>query len=119
MRLALAVASFMFSGSAWAADLTSHVGRQVIMSPTAPLGVASDFPKSPLTESLLEGSARFLDEHRAQAACPSDLVVWVENGSKTYRLVRDARASGSGYGAYLCQAEALAEGDEPAFDRTR
>ena len=113
MRHTLAAALAMVAGPVWAADLTSPSDRQALISPTAPLGVASEFPKSPLTESFVEGSARFPDERQAKAACPSDVVVWIENGSKIYQLVRYARAQTSGLGSYMCQADALSEGDFP------
>jgi hypothetical protein len=113
---ALAVALVGSIGAVRPADLKT--GRAsagaILFAPSLPNGVVADFPRSPLTDFAVNGFARFDNPGAAQAYCPRDTVVWAEFGSGEYRLVSRSSPQNRGYGAYLCQADASAEGDRLA-----
>lgn len=104
-----------------AATLTgAHAGTPLVIAPTTPLGVASEFPKSPLADAFVFGDARFPSPRDAHVhRCPADAVVWVEAGSDSYRLVTARFRQPAVIGYYLCQADALSEGDRPEIGPIR
>ena len=96
-----------------AADLHEQAaGGSITFSPTSPVGVASEFPRSPLTDAFVNGSVRFETVTLARAHCPGGLIVWVKTLSNFY--IPAQFHQGSGFGAFMCQADALTEGDRPA-----
>ena len=91
-------------------------GTPVVLEPTTPLGVASEFPRSPLADAFVFGDARFPSPRDAHAhRCPTDTIVWVEAGSNSYLLVTPRFKQPAAIGYYLCQADALSEGDQPVL----
>lgn len=98
---------------AQAADApTMRTSRQQLFSPTSPDAVASDDPRSPLADVIANGDVRFASGARAQVRCPTDIVVFVEFGSNHYRPAVSPSTDGWP-GAFMCQADASAEGDRP------
>ena len=98
----------------------ARAGTPVVLAPTTPLGVASEFPKSPLADAFVFGDARFANPREAHAhRCPTDAVAWVEAGSDRYQLVTPRFKQPAVIGYYLCQADALSEGDQPNSLPTR
>jgi hypothetical protein len=100
----------------WAADLNIgyRAAGAVPFTPTAPVGVAAEFPRSPLTDFAVNGFRRFDTISEARANCPRDRIVWVVFGSGEYRRVQGHTQLDKDFGAYLCEADAFAEGDRLA-----
>ena len=99
----------------WAADrppAPSRASHQWVFAPTNPDGVASELPRSPLADIVVNGEVRFSDPAQAQARCPTDVVVWVPFWRNRYHPVR--YRDGRGWpGAFMCEADASIEGDWP------
>jgi hypothetical protein len=109
-----AMACLAACGPAWPADLDSvraHAGP-LLFAPTNPVGVASEFPRSPLADLAVNGFVRFDTAAEARAHCPHDAIVWVSFDSNHYHPAGGRRTE-NGSGAFMCQADASAEGDRP------
>ena len=100
----------ILSGPSWSADLARQTRPDIAstFSPTSPIGVASELPRSPLADEIVNGSIRFSSASEAQAHCPDDRIVKVKTWSNVYYSARSPID-----GAYMCQAGASAEGDRP------
>ena len=109
----LSVVAVLAASSAAQAGGTPLLSPQVLFAPTNPVGVASELPRSPLTDVVVDASLRFATPLQAQSRCPNDVVVWVSLGSNFYRLAGDPRPDPNEIGAYMCQADASIEGDQP------
>ena len=65
------------------------------------------------------GAGEFASEQQARARCPADTIVWVNTLSHVYHY-RSVSSHGRSYyrntkeGAYMCEADAKAEGDRAA-----
>ena len=70
-----------------------QMSRSRCFGPPIPIGIASDLPRSPLADLVVNGSVRFSDPVQAQARCPTDTVVWVQFGSNHYRVSRTGTAA--------------------------
>ena len=56
-------------------------------------------------------AAQFCDENQAKARCPGQPVVWVNTMSKIYHHAGANTYGHTKEGAYMCEADATAEGD--------
>ncbi len=56
-------------------------------------------------------AAQFCDESQAKARCPGQTVVWVNTKSKIYHHAGANTYGHTKEGAYMCEADATAEGD--------
>jgi hypothetical protein len=100
---------------ATAADLarTASAAGQDPYRPAAPIGFASEFPRSPLEDLAVNGFQRFATPAAAQAHCPRDRIVAVPFFVNRYHPPEpDGTAD-----LYMCRTDAIAEGDRPAEGR--
>ena len=59
-------------------------------------------------------AAQFCDEAQAKARCPGRPVVWVNTASKIFHVAGANTYGHTKVGAYMCEADATAEGDKPS-----
>ena len=57
-------------------------------------------------------AAQFCDEAQAKARCPGQPVVWVNTASKVFHVAGSNTYGHTKVGAYMCEADATAEGDK-------
>lgn len=77
-------------------------------SPAAPIGFASEFPRSPLEDIVVNGFQHFATPADAQAHCPHDGVVAVRFFTNRYRPPGSGEAE-----TYMCRTDAVAAGERP------
>jgi hypothetical protein len=86
-------------------------------APTPPPNGGSLFPWSQPNSSASPapaGAGQFSTEAEARTRCPSDKVVWVNTASKIYHTQGTRYYARTKQGAYMCEADARAAGDNPA-----
>ncbi|MCW6513156.1 hypothetical protein [Lichenifustis flavocetrariae] len=110
MRAIYAGVLMAMSGAVCAADLARPSSADDIgpFTPTAPLGFASEFPRSPLEDAFVRARTQFATARQAQDHCPQQIVVKVETLSN---ITKPAKLPGDG--VFMCQTDAAAEGDRP------
>ena len=59
-------------------------------------------------------AAQFCEEAQAKARCPGQPVVWVNTASKVFHIAGSNTYGHTKKGAYMCEADATAEGDRPS-----
>ncbi|MCW6512413.1 hypothetical protein [Lichenifustis flavocetrariae] len=105
----IVLALFCWEWPALAADLAQPSNtNQEPFATTAPIGFASEFPRSPLEDIFIRGSVRFLTKREAHLHCPEDIIVQVGTLSNIYRS-----APAPSEGAFMCRTDAIVEGDRP------
>lgn len=88
--------------------------------PAPPSAQTGQVP-APTTVPAPTGSGEFASEQQARARCPHDTVVWVNTLSHVYHFAGVSSHGRSYYGttkegAYMCEADAMAEGNRAARD---
>jgi hypothetical protein len=76
----------------------------------APAPTAAAAPKPKAASRSKEGE--FATEAEAKGHCPTDTVVWVNLRSHKYHMSGDRYYGKTKHGAYMCEGEAKAAGDE-------
>jgi hypothetical protein len=65
----------------------------------------------PAASTAVPEAGQYAIEAEAKAQCPSDTVVWVNQSSKVYHFAGTRNYGKTEKGAYMCEKEALAQGD--------
>lgn len=63
------------------------------------------------------GAGQFASEGEAKGRCPTDAVVWVNLGTHVYHVSGDRYYGKTRKGAYMCEADAKAAGDNASKSR--
>lgn len=67
---------------------------------------------SPFTATVVAYHARYFDTaSEAQRHCPRDVVVWLNTNSGIYHYKGERWYARTRHGAFVCEKEAIAEGD--------
>jgi hypothetical protein len=78
---------------------------------TAGSAAATTPAKTQAVPAVPNGTGRYRTEAEAKGHCPSDTVVWVDLKSKVYHFAGTKNYRTAKKGAYMCEKEALAQGD--------
>jgi hypothetical protein len=76
----------------------------------APPASASVKPSPNVPTSPATGAGQFQTEAQAKSQCPADVVVWVNLPSKVYHFAGYRSYGTTKSGAYMCEAQATAQG---------
>lgn len=78
----------------------------VLLNAAAPVSA-----KAPVVQQVAYHATYFDTEAAAQQHCPRDVVVWLNVNSGVYHYKGERWYGRTRHGAYMCEKEAIAEGD--------
>ena len=79
-----------------------------------PAAAAPMAPAAPMAKGAKSTAGEYASESEAKGHCPSDTVVWVNTKTRKWHVSGDRYYGKTKHGAYECQQEAAAKGDEAA-----
>ena len=74
---------------------------------------------APAATAPAKATSGFASEGQAQATCPTDMVVWVNEKSDVYHFKGARYFGATKSGGYMCEKEALRQGNHAAKDEKR
>ena len=83
-------------------------------APTAAPAPAPAVPTAKPSAAVPGGAGEYRTEAEAKGHCPADTVVWVNKKSRVYHFAGSKNYGNTKQGAYMCEREALGQGDRAA-----
>lgn len=86
---------------------------------TAPATTTQARPTTTAPAPAVKATTGYNTEREAQTTCPSDMVVWVNEKSDVYHFKGARYYGATKSGGYMCEREALRQGNHAAKDEKR